>query len=87
MRVKIEQPSATEDLVEFLERRACAVTRAGRGLLEVELADDLGPVRGRLELDLYLSVFRSTHPGVEVAVQSARAASTSSPKSGNSPSS
>jgi hypothetical protein len=87
MRLKIHPPSATEELVEFLERRACAVVQAGRGLLDVELADDLGAKRSRLELDLYLSVFHSMHPGVavDVADQSARAAATRSSKSGTSP--
>lgn len=68
MRVKIHEPSATEELVELLERRACTIRPAGGGLLDVELADDLGPERSRLELDLYLSLFRSTHPGVAVEV-------------------
>jgi hypothetical protein len=56
-------------------------------VLEIQLADDLGPERSRLELDLYLSVFRSMHPNVGVDVtqpESSSAADTSSSTSGSS---
>jgi hypothetical protein len=78
------------ELVEFLERRACTVARSGRAFVDVQLADDLGEERTRRELDLYLSVFRSTHPAADLEVvgpgngYNERAAARSSSRSGTS---
>jgi len=68
MRVQVGDTDSVEALIEFLRRRACHAERIGGDAVVVEFPDELDPERELLELDLYLAVFRSTHPGVEVQI-------------------
>src|SRR5438128_7860447 len=68
MRVQVGDTDSVEALIEFLRRRACHAERLGGDAVVVEFPDELDPERELLELDLYLAVFRSTHPGVEVQI-------------------
>jgi hypothetical protein len=66
-RLTLLEPQLAEDLVDFLRRREC-VAEVVATVVDVELPPELGDVRGRLELDLLLSVWKALHRGAEVRV-------------------
>ena len=66
MRIEVSDPTLTDELIDFFRRRECRVERVAHDVIEVEAHPTLGPERGRLELDLLLSIWRSLHPGVEL---------------------
>ena len=66
MRIQVSDPTLTDELIDFFRRRECRVERVAHDVIEVEAHPTLGPERGRLELDLLLSIWRSLHPGVEL---------------------
>jgi hypothetical protein len=66
-RLTLLEPALADDLVDFLRRRECTAEVVA-AVVEVELAPELGDERGRLELDLLLSVWKALHKGVEVQV-------------------
>lgn len=72
MRIQLSDPALTEELIDFFRRRECRVTRVTRAVIEVEAHPTLGVERGRLELDLLLSIWRSLHPGVELRAPGTR---------------
>lgn len=64
MRVELSDPSLADDLVSFLRGAQCRAERAGAGALAVDLPDSLPPEAARLELEAYLAVWQTQHPGV-----------------------
>ena len=66
MQIQLSDPTLTDELIDFFRRRECRVERVGHDIIDVEAHPTLGPERGRLELDLLLSIWRSLHPGVEL---------------------
>jgi hypothetical protein len=66
VRIQLSDPAMTEELIDFFLRRECSVELIARAVIEVEPHPTLGPERGRLELDLLLSVWQSLHPDVEL---------------------
>ena len=66
MELQLSDPELVGTLVDFLERRECVVERLGPDTIGVELPATLRPEQGRMELDLYLRVWQSLHPGVRV---------------------
>jgi hypothetical protein len=72
VRIQLSDPTLTDELIDFFRRRECRVERVERDVIVVEAHPTLGLERGRLELDLLLSVWRSLHPGVELRSPSPR---------------
>jgi hypothetical protein len=66
MRVRVDDTESLGALIDFLERRACRAVPVADDVVAVELPEDLDAEAQLLELDLYLAVFRSTHPGADV---------------------
>jgi hypothetical protein len=64
VRVELSDPSLADDLASFLRRAQCRAERAGAGELAVDLPDALLPEAARLELEAYLAVWQTQHPGV-----------------------
>jgi hypothetical protein len=72
VRIQLSDPARTEELIDFFRRRECRVELIERAVIEVEPHPTLGPERGRLELNLLLSVWRSLHPDVELRLPGPR---------------
>jgi hypothetical protein len=68
MRLLTNNRAHVRSLSEHLRHVDCDVRELDDGTLEVELPGPGGPDVARLELDLYLQVWRATHPGVTVDV-------------------
>lgn len=64
MRVELSDPSLADDLVSYLRRAQCRAERADGGVLAVDLPDSLPAEVARLELEAYLQVWQTLHPGV-----------------------
>jgi hypothetical protein len=64
MKVEISDPSLADDLVSFLRRARCEAEHAEGGTLAVNLPASLPEEAARLELEAYLTAWRSLHPGV-----------------------
>lgn len=69
MRIRVSDPAAVGDLVEFLLRRPdCVAARVSAHEVEANLLDSQRLEFSRLELDLRLQLWRAEHPGVEVTL-------------------
>ena len=53
-------------LLDHLRRAECEVREVDDETVDVELPQAGSPEGARLELDLYLQVWRATHPGAAV---------------------
>jgi hypothetical protein len=69
MRLLISNPAHTRSLVDHLRRAECEVREVDEATLEVALPRAGSSDVARLELDLYLQVWRVTHPDVVVDVE------------------
>jgi hypothetical protein len=61
VRLRLSDAGLAESLLDFLERRECAVVQIDAETLEVELPHEHHAEQARLELDLYLRVWQSLH--------------------------
>jgi hypothetical protein len=66
MYVHLSDPSLVDDLLAFLRTRQCVVVTDPAGRIAVSIPESTREDAARLELDLYLQVWRAIHPGVEV---------------------
>jgi hypothetical protein len=66
VRLRLSDPELVESLRSFLERRECSVVQTGAATLGVGLPHELHAEQARLELDLYIRVWESLHPGVSI---------------------
>jgi hypothetical protein len=64
MRVVVSDPALADDLLGFLRRAHCNAERLGRDTLAVTLPDPIPEETARRELEAYLRVWQSQHPGV-----------------------
>jgi len=64
MRVEISDPAFADDLLRFLRRAHCRAERLGRDTLSVTVSDATPETAAREELEAYLRVWQSLHPGV-----------------------
>jgi hypothetical protein len=69
MRLSINNRAHLRSLTEHLQRAECDVLELDDSTLEVALPQAGSPDVARLELDLYLQVWRVTHPEVTVDVE------------------
>lgn len=69
MRLSINNRAHLRSLTEHLQRAECEVRALDDSTLEVALPQAGSPDVARLELDLYLQVWRVTHPDVTVDVE------------------
>ena len=68
MRIRISDPTLAPDLLEFLLRSDCAAIQTSGDMLAVSISKPLGYVAARLELELYLSEWRTRHADVGAVV-------------------
>jgi hypothetical protein len=66
MHVHLSDPSLVDDLLAFLRTRQCVALTDPAGRIAVSIPAATRKDAARLELDLYLQVWRVTHPGVDV---------------------
>ncbi|MFY9578067.1 MAG: hypothetical protein WAQ33_01970 [Gaiellaceae bacterium] len=65
MRILVSDSNVVDDLREYLRRCDCTVELRGPTVLEAAPPGrDVEPVYLRMELDAYLRVWRTMHPGV-----------------------
>lgn len=69
MRLSIDNRAHMRSLTEHLRHAECEVRELDDGTVEVALPQAGSPDVARLELDLYLQVWRVTHPDVTVDVE------------------
>ena len=58
VRLRVDDPELLEDLLQYLERRGCPATQLGVDLVEVEVPHTIHAEQARMELDLYLAVWK-----------------------------
>ena len=66
MHIHLSDPSLVDDLLAFLRTRQCVALTDPAGRITVSIPESPRKDAARLELDLYLQVWRVTHPGVDV---------------------
>jgi len=65
MRIDVSDADLVDDLRDYLTRCECTVEARGRTTLEAApRGQGVEPVYLRMELDAYLRVWRTMHPGV-----------------------
>jgi hypothetical protein len=68
MHVHLSDPSLVDDLLAFLRTRQCVAVVDPAGRIAVSIPDSTREDAARLELGLYLQVWRADHPGVDVVL-------------------
>jgi hypothetical protein len=68
MRVQINKAALLDDLVGFLRSRGCVVELAGERELDVFCLSSVRHDHVRMELDLYLQLWRAVHPDSEASI-------------------
>ncbi len=68
MRIRISDPALGPDLLDFLRRSDCAAIQMSTDMFAVSISKPLGYVAARLELELYLSEWRTRHSDVGTIV-------------------
>jgi hypothetical protein len=63
MRIRLSDPSLVDDLLTFLQSKQCVAEHTGANTLYVEPPSLPIARAGLLELDLYLRVWETLHPG------------------------
>ena len=58
VRLRLSKPDLLEDLLLFLERRGCPARQLDVDLIEVEVPHAIHAEQARMELDLYLNVWK-----------------------------
>lgn len=58
VRLRLSKPDLLEDLLLFLERRGCPARQLDVDLIEVEVPHAIHAAQARMELDLYLNVWK-----------------------------
>ncbi len=58
VRLRLSKPDLLEDLLLFLERRGCPARQLDVDLIEVEVPHAIHAEQARMELDLYLHVWK-----------------------------
>lgn len=61
MRIRISDPTLAPDLLDFLQRSDCVAVQMGTDMLAVAIPKPLSYDAARLELELYLSDWRTQH--------------------------
>jgi hypothetical protein len=65
MQVQLSEPSLVDDLLPFLRKLQCVVVADAAGTISVSIPD-LVPEDARVELGIYLGVWRVMHPDVQI---------------------
>ena len=65
MHVELSEPALVDDLLAFLRNLQCVAVADAAGTISVSIPD-LVPEDARLELGIYLGVWRVMHSDVEV---------------------
>jgi hypothetical protein len=58
VRLRVSDPDLVDDLLVFLDRRGCPATQLDVDLVEVEVPHAIHGEQARMELDLYLYVWK-----------------------------
>ena len=68
MRIRVSDPALAADLLDFLQRSGCVAMQMGIDMFAVSIPKPLSYVAARLELELYLSDWRTWHSEVGTVV-------------------
>jgi len=68
MRIRISDPALTADLLDFLQCSDCVAIQIGTDMFAVSIPKPLSYVTARLELELYMSEWRTRHSDVGTVV-------------------
>ena len=68
MRIRISDPALAPDLLDFLQRSDCVAIQMSTDMFAVSIPKPLNYVAARLELELYLSEWRTRHSDVGTVV-------------------
>ncbi|CAN5315054.1 hypothetical protein BH18ACT14_BH18ACT14_13450 [soil metagenome] len=66
MHVHLSDPSLVDDLLAFLRDRQCVAVADPAGRIFVSIPESAREDAARLEVGLYLQVWRASHPDVDV---------------------
>jgi hypothetical protein len=66
MRIRLSHPALVDDLLAFLREKHCVAEQVSADTLDVRLPEAKRPDAASLELDLYLRVWETIHPGTHV---------------------
>lgn len=62
MRVRIDDPRLSPDLLEFLERATCVADCPEKGLIDVDVPTAHDPTQARTHVALFLAAWQALHP-------------------------
>lgn len=62
MRVRIDDPHLSPDLLDFLERATCVADYSREGLIEVDVPTAKDPAEARTHVALFLAAWQALHP-------------------------
>jgi hypothetical protein len=68
MRIQINTPALLDDLAGFLRSRGCVVELVGERELDVFCVSSIRHDHVRMELDLYIQLWRAVHPDCEASI-------------------
>jgi hypothetical protein len=68
MRIQVDNSAFLDDLVDFLRSRGCIVELVGERELDVFCVSSVRYDHARMELDLYLQLWRAVHPDSEASI-------------------
>ena len=68
IQLRLSEGQATDDLLDFFQRREMTARRVGKDGLAVELPEELQEKQGRMELELLLRVWQLMNPEIRVDV-------------------
>jgi hypothetical protein len=66
--LRLSDPALVDDLLFFFRKRDSQAELVEEGVVEVAILNVLDDRQGRLELDLYLRVWKALHPDAPVDV-------------------
>jgi hypothetical protein len=72
VRLRVSNPNLVEDLLLFMERRGCPARQLGVDLIEVEVPHAIHTEQARMELDLYLNVWKKLRAASLFEIEASR---------------
>ena len=72
VKLRVSNPVLIEDLLLFLERRGCPAQQLDHDLIEVDVPHAIHAEQARMELDLYLNIWKKLRAASLFEIEAAR---------------